>query len=203
MPTPPLSSRVVKKLSNACVRLPMEMPAPSPATLTRSVLPGRCASIVSRVAPWRAELSARCEKTISAFSAEMRSVPASRCALSPRARERRRAEALSDRRSGKDRRSVRFRLAPAPAAGAECRSCARRRRQYCPESAGAPPLHRRLAGASRSSRISSAAPVMAVSGDFCSCETCASKMARKSERRCSVCAMSRKLVGSAANSAVP
>ena len=60
-----------------------------------------------------------------------------------------------------------------------------------------------MSGASTSSRSSSAAPLIEVSGDFSSCETWVAKVEMKLERVFSRRAMSRKLCDSSANSLVP
>src|SRR4030088_35634 len=72
IPVPPLSRRVVKKLSKICVRLLAETPSPLSLTLRRSRFACRIADISSAELLWRIALSARLEKMMLAFSSDIR-----------------------------------------------------------------------------------------------------------------------------------
>src|ERR1700722_15987562 len=201
IPVPPLSRRVVKKLSKICARLLGETPPPLSATFTSSTSFCRIADSSSRELPWRGALAARLEKMMAAFSSVMR-IGMSRSPLARRSRV-----AKAERRPAISPDNL---VAPT-AIGFSARAKSRRRPEiFASRSASAMMLSRNLrrssssiAGASTSSRSSSAAPWIEVSGDFSSCDTWVAKVEMKLERVFSRRAISRKLCDSRANSLVP
>src|SRR6266852_9033911 len=158
IPVPPLSRRVVKKLSNICVLLLGETPSPLSMTFTSNEFPCCAAEISSVELPWRMALSARLEKMMVAFSSETR-IGVSR---SPLARIS--SEGKAERKPVIEVDS----LAAPTATGFSARAKSRRRPEICvSRSASAMILSRNLrlslsvmvgVVASISSRNSSAAP---------------------------------------------
>ena len=201
MPVPPLSRRVVKKRSKTAPRLLGEMPSPSSLTRDARAWPCRAARHIERCAPWRTALSARVRKH------DQR-----RFLRDPHRRIEGAAGADIERREGRAQACDRDRQRRGAAAtGFSARANSRRRpaRRSQPVGVGKDvveklaPLRSSMSGASTSSRSSSAAPWMEVSGDFSSCETWVAKVEISRSASSAARAMSRKLCDSSANSRVP